>query len=945
VASEFDLLDQIVAGQLSTANRPLRLRLLSPETGVSTVLMPQRISGTEAICGGIDYQILCVAGDAGLPLKGFIGLAAELQLVTDRGELHCICGIVAEARAGQSDGGLATYQLHMRDALALLDMRTNSRVFLDKNEIEIVEIILKEWRERVPALAAGFEFEFAFELQQRNYPKRAFTMQSNETDAAFVRRLLKRRGIAWFFRAGTADSTTVPDDGLEYSPVHTLVMFEDAIMLKANAAGAVRYHRFGATEERDTITAWGAVRALRPGGVSGFSWDYGDPLAADFMLTRARGNADQGMRGNTFAASLDDYRVETPHVGDNNADHAVHGQARMDRHDYETKHFHGESNVRDLRVGEWNEVTGHAELDNHADEERMFVITSLRVCARNNLPKDIDARIDRLFASNRWQNDDDAVTAAGEEDGAADARYHNRFTCVRRGIRIVPAFDPRADVPHARMQSALVVGPAGEEVHCDQQGRVKVRFPGMRGADHAHAHGAGASGTDADSAWVRVASDWAGNGPGSMRQCGADWLPRVGTEVLVDFMDGDPDRPVIVKQLYNQAATPPALSRNGELPGNRFLSGLRSREIGANRGNQLRFDDTPAQISAQLASDHGASELNLGWCTEPRADGAGAPRGEGAELRSDEYIALRAAKGMLLSAYKSIDGANGGGGKLLARSEFAALMRECGELFGALGKYAAEHQALSLDPKAQDDLTAAFGRWENGSNTAPNGADGGAPVVGITAPAGIGFATAQAIVSYAATNIDTVAQQHLQLTAGQRFNLNAGKGISLFSHHDGMALIAHNGKLLLQSQHDDTEINAAKNFKVTSTDGKITGMAKSIELIAEDGSFIKIGDGGITFGSSTPLKFHAPEFDFNAPSTMAVELPTFSGGATSLKFVAKYYPQSADGIAAAAFPHEIVSSADGQHDGKNDDAGKSAVLKSEAMHQASVAFIDKPTTK
>ena len=935
---DYDLVDQLAAGQgMNSANRALRLRLAFPEGSADDLLMPQRISGTETICGGIDYQILCVSGDASLPLKGFIGLAAELQLVTDRGELHDICGIVTEARAGQSDGGLATYQLVLRDALAVMDLRTNTRVFLNKNEVDIIEVMLREWRERMPALAAAFEYEFAAELTQGQFPKRAFTMQCNETDAAFVRRLLKRRGIAWFVRPGNAKATTLPEDGREQSPVHTLVMFTEAKLLKENAAGSVRYHRFGATEERDTITAWGAVRVLHPGSVTGFSWDYGDPLADSFMTTNARSAADEGVRGNQLAGSLDDYRIETPHVGDNHADHAVLGKALMARHDYETKHFHGESNIRDLRIAEWNQVEDHAELDNHSDEECKFVITSLHVSARNNLPKDLDARIDRLFVRNRWhREDDDAMAALDQGDG--DVRYHNSFTCVRRGIRIVPAYDPLVDVPRARMQSALVVGPVDEEVHCDHQGRVKVRFPGTREADHAHAQGAGASGTDADSAWVRVATHWAGNGPGSMRQCGADMLPRVGTEVLVDFVNGDPDKPIIVGQLYNESATPPALSRRGELPGNRFLSGLRSREIRGSRGNQLRFDDSPGQISAQLASDHGVSELTLGWCSEPRADGAGAPRGEGAELRSDEYIALRAAKGLLLSAWKRVGGTGGATGKQLARDEYVALMRDCGELFGALGKYAEENQALALDAKAQDDLKSSFEQWENGSNTAPKGENGGAPVIGITAPAGIGFATSQAIVSYAASNIDTVAQQHLQLTAGQRFNLNAGKGISLFSHHDGITAIAHNGKLLLQSQHDDTEINAAKNCKFTATEGKITAMAKVIELIAEDGSFIKIGDGGITFGSSKSLKFHAPDFDFDEPTTMATVFPNFGGGSVDQKFVLRYGAQD-DGALAAKRHFEIAMTDGSTLKGISDAAGKTDLLQRDAMHIAKIRIL------
>ena len=920
--------------QFSTQNRALRLRISFP-TGISDqVLLPQRVTGGESICGGLDYTIQCVSATIDLPLKSFIGLAAELQFVTDTGDLHAVCGLVAEAASGQSDGGLATYQLVLRDAFSsVLALGANTRVFIDKNELDIAAIVLAGWRERSPLLAAAFDYKFSLELAGHQFPPRAFTRQDNESDAAFLTRLFKRRGIAWYVRPGRA-MPTEDDDKPNGAPVHTLVMFDEQLRLRRNVAGTVRYHRADATEEHDSVTGWSAVRTLGKGSLTRFSWDYANPLGTHFMQANARSRQDQGQRGNRIALDINDFRIDPPHAGDSNADHLDLLSARMASHDFAAKTFHAEGTVRDLRVAEWITLEGHPEIDRHVDDAgRQFIVTAFRLSARNNLPKALNGRIDRLFMRNRWQGEGDALLAD------LDAQpFKIQFTCTRRSIRIAAPFDPRVDVPRARMHSAIVVGPEGEAVHCDAMGRIKIRFPGLRAADHTHASGAGTSDTDADSAWVRLASPWAGNGPGSFNQFGAVFLPRPGSEVLVAYIDDDPDRPIIVGQLYNQSGMPAALSSAGALPGNRYQAGLRSREVHGTRGNQLRFDDTAGQISAQLASDHGTTELNLGWLSTPRAGGQGEARGEGAELRSDEAIALRAAKGLLFSAWKRIDGA--GAGKQLARDDFASLLRDCGELFSTLGKYAQEHNALGLDAKAQDALTLAFTHWENGSNTAPGAAGGGAPVIGITAPGGISFATSQAIVSYAATSIDTVAQQHLQMTAGQRFNLNAGKGISLFAHHDGISAIAHNGKLLLQSQHDDTEINAAKNCKVTASEGKVTVMAQQIELIVEDGSFIKIGDGGITFGSKSPLKFRAPDFDFAGPTTMATAFPSFGSGATDLQFVAKYYPQVDGGLPAADLAHKIANSVGEKLDAKTDPAGKSSLLKSDAMHIADIDIRD-----
>ena len=127
---------------LSEANRPIRLRLSQERHVLDDVLLVKRVTGNETMCGGLEYRLLCVSTHAGLPLKEFITLPVELQFVTDRGDVRAVCGIVTQAAAGQSDGGLATYELVVRDALALMEHRTNTRVFRNRNELDITEVIL-----------------------------------------------------------------------------------------------------------------------------------------------------------------------------------------------------------------------------------------------------------------------------------------------------------------------------------------------------------------------------------------------------------------------------------------------------------------------------------------------------------------------------------------------------------------------------------------------------------------------------------------------------------------------------------------------------------------------------------------------------------------------------------------------------------------------------------
>ena len=922
--------------ELVTNDRPLRLMLDLPGGCRNDLLLPQRAFGREAICGGLELRILCVSANVRETLKGFIGVPAELQIVTDRGQLRRICGIVTKAASGQSDGGLATYQLTIRDGLSVMESRVNTRVFRDKNELDVIKVLIDEIRANNPVLAATFNLYIDIGLAHRKLPPRDFIMQHNESDADFIRRLLQRRGIAWFIRPGISNQSSTKRQDDE-AIGHTLVLFADPVRLKQNTAGAVRFHRDAATEQRDAITDWGSVRTLHAGSASLHSWRERNPTVGEFMTTRSRSLDNQGTRGNQLAAILDDYHVAAPDLGTTPDDLAELGDVQMAHYQYAAKEFHGEGGVRDFAVGEWFSLVGHPEIDAHPESERQFVITSQQIMARNNLPVDLGTRVERLFARNGWADD-----TLADDAGGKSKCYRTRFTCVRRGVRIVP---PRPVMPRPHLQTALVVGPANDEVWCDHEGRVKIRFPATRPQDHVHASGAGSSDSDADSAWVRVASNWAGNGPGSSRQSGTRLLPTVGTEVLVGFAGGDPDQPVIIGQLYNGAALPPAFRHEGALPDTRYQSGLRSREVRGQRGNQLRLDDTPGQISAQVASDHATTELNLGYLTEPRHDGSAAPRGEGAELRTEESIALHAMRGILLSTWKLLGGAGAKGGQL-ARDDYLGLLRECGELCASLGNYASEHNGTPFDTKEQDELRARFRQWEDGSNTVPNAAARGEPVIGVTSPAGIGFASSKAIISYSARNIDTVAQQHLQLTAGQRFTVNAGQGASLFAHHGGIKAIAHHGKLLLQSQHDDTVINAGQDVQITACDGTVTISAKVLVLATEDGSFFRMGDGGPVIGSKQPVRIHAPDFEFDGPQTMTIPRTNFGEGGADQQLELRFrhgVPGEDGALPQGARVRDTkmnVALSDGSSAATRSDAhGKSELFARDAMHTAHVELL------
>ena len=839
-------------GNLTDMNRAIRLRLSTAKGIVDDLLLVKYVSGIETICGGIEYALHCVSLQAGMELKRFIANPVELQFVTDSGTLRSVCGIVAAAAEGQSDGGLASYQLIVRDAFSLLEQTCNTRVFRNRSEIDITETILREWRHANPVAAAAFGFELG---GLKQYPAREFTMQYNESNAAFLRRLWKRRGIAWFIKAGVST-----ERGRDDTPAHTLVLFDNPNALEQNPAGAMRYHRDHGTEQRDSITAWHAVRSLTAGRVNRHSWDYAQAWS---MSSQETSLADQGVMGNQFAASIDDYLADSPHAGDNGDDYRSLGVLRMQRKEYEAKFFQGESGDRDMRVGQWRRMDGHPEIDTHPTNEREFVCTELRVEAENNLPKTLDEKAGRLFALNRWSSDRASLVQASAERGV---RYTNRFTCVRRGIPIVPAYDPRIDLPRTEAQTAIVVGPANQEIHCDERGRIKVRFPACRSEDHEHADGAGASGSDRDSAWLRVASGWAGE------RYGAIYLPRVGDEVVVVFMGGDPDKPLVIGNVHGARTPPPSFSRSSVLPGDRHLSGIVSKEGQGMRANQLRMDDTPGQISAQLGSEHAHSQLNLGYLTHPRRDGSAEPRGEGAELRTDGALSLRGGEGILISADSSLRAA----GRLLDRDGLAGMSEALLSIQKQLAELAEAHETDAVERESLVKLKNHLDRWEDGSNTAGQSATGanGSPIVAIEAPAGVLVGSQAGIAIGAQTDIDLLSVGNTQVSAGRKLLLHALQGISVFVHSLGARLVAASGKVEIEAQDENVEITSAKRIVLAASE-EIVLQSPKITIVAQ-GAQVAIGDGSITHQCTDSFVVKASKFEFPGAGdggAMAMRMP------------------------------------------------------------------------
>ncbi|MBF7701914.1 type VI secretion system Vgr family protein, partial [Acinetobacter pollinis] len=248
-----------------------------------------------------------------------------------------------------------------------------------------------------------------------------------------------------------------------------------------------------------------------------------------------------------------------------------------DQNRLKSKYFTAHSTVRDAQVGYWFKLNGHPEIDLHTGSDQDFLILSKHFYNQNNLPKDIQKQAEELLTSSRWHHKNI------QED---EQRQGNTLTLIRREIKVVPEYHPAQHKPTVHVQRAQVVGVEGEEIHVDSWGRIKVRFLFSRAEDNSHDGGAGSNQSDTDSAWVDVLTPWAGEG------YGARFLPRVGEIVVVDFFDGNIDRPFVTGRLHEAERHPTQFDQTGPLPETKSLSGIRSQEIKGSGYNQLRFDDT-----------------------------------------------------------------------------------------------------------------------------------------------------------------------------------------------------------------------------------------------------------------------------------------------------------------------------------------------------------------
>ncbi|MDP7934346.1 type VI secretion system Vgr family protein [Acinetobacter baumannii] len=807
----------------------------------------QRIEGQHQLNGGLMAELICLSTNAQIALKQFIGVQVAVDQVTDSGQLFRTTGIVTEASYGQSDGALTLYKLTIEDATNLWHKRRNSRVFMNKSIVEITEVLFKEWQEKSPLFAASLSLDLGGLSQ--NYDIRPFTMQHNEADYDFLTRLWRSEGVSWLI-----------DESELFVPHFTapiqaqkLRLIDDNNQYQALARRSIRYHRSSATEYQDSITGFVAVRSLQPTAVHVQRWQP-DALAQEegngsVVTTHTHSdNFDSATLSleqawHVSPAWMQDLKGEDQATASSSSQLEKLNQHFTDMHASRAKYFKAYSSVRDTQVGYWFNLREHPEIDQHEGADQEFLIIAKNFYNQNNLPKDLQQQVSQLLTQSRW-----------DQHGYDDIeRQGNELTLIRRQIKTAPEYNPEQHRPIAYPQRAKVVGPEGETIHVDEWGRIKVRFLFTRSDDHGHDGGAGSNDNDTDSAWVDVLTPWAGEG------YGARFLPRIGEVVVIDFFDGNIDRPFVTGRIHEAQRSPTKFDDKGKLPDTKKLSGIRSKEVSGGGFGQLRFDDTPGQISTQLQSSHGASQLNLGKLSHPKDKAESEDRGEGFELRTDQWGALRAGQGLLVSTHKQ-DNAKGDH----LDAEVAKKQLEGSQT---------NSKALSDIAKNQktDEIESIEQLKDFASQIQQQIAKFEKALLLLSSPDGIALSSSEDIHISADAQINQIAGDSINISTQKNVIAHAQNRLSLFAAQSGLKAVAAQGKVEIQAQSDALDVLANKGITISSTEDCIEISSPKEIVITGASSQITLNGSGIFPKTGGKFQVNAGQHVFQGGASASVQ--------------------------------------------------------------------------
>jgi type VI secretion system secreted protein VgrG len=476
-------------------------------------LIVSQFSGVEQISSLFQFDISMLSEKGELSPDEILGKDVTVKYDLPGGQKRFFHGFVTEFSQGSTGQRFHQYQATVRPWFWFLTRSADCRIFQNKDVGEIFEDVVK------PYGFTHYKLKLSGALNKMDY-----CVQYRETDFNFLSRLLEQEGISYHFQHADGKHTMVlANDNSAHEKVPG---YETVPYFPPDAPDAAR--------ERDHLDEWSFTKSVLPGAFATTDYDFTAPktsLAGNSSISRPHPHS----KFEIFDYPADLAKFDAGETG---------RIAKIRVQEIQATHMvgHGKGNAAGLATG------FKFKLDQYTRR---------------------DLNIEYLVTGARYLITSDAGAA-----GAADPGSECTVT--------IDAIDAKAPFRPARVtpkpivqgaQTAIVVGPAGDEIYTDEHARVKVQFHWDRQGKNDENSGC----------WIRVAQTWAG------KQWGAIHIPRIGQEVIVDFLEGDPDKPIITGRVYNGANMPPY-----DLPGNKTQSGIKSRSskdgTPANF-NEIRFED------------------------------------------------------------------------------------------------------------------------------------------------------------------------------------------------------------------------------------------------------------------------------------------------------------------------------------------------------------------
>jgi type VI secretion system secreted protein VgrG len=489
---------------------PVPITLKSPLPAKDLMFESMTASAGLSMLG--EMQLGLVSEKPDLKPEDLLGKPMTVSVALRDDKQRHFHGYVTRFGIGAHRGRYFGYQASVRPWLWFLTRTADCRIFQEQSVPDIVKKVFEDHGN------ASFEFKLF-----RSYRKWVYCVQYRETDYNFVARLLEHEGIYWYIEHGEGTSKVVLVDS---QSAHDAAPGYESLPYYENAGGS--------SPDTECVSDWSFASEVETDKVALTSYDFERPS------TSLKADAKKSHKYSLPDFEMFDFQGDYIVTGDG----TQWAEDRLDERQSRFQMAHGGSNAHGIEVGRLLKLAKHPR----ADQNDKYLITAIAVNAH------VDA-----YESN---------TSANSSAGA--------FRCDFSAIPSGQQFRPPRRTPKPFVQgpqTAVVVGPGGEEIFTDKYGRVKVQFHWDRLGKK----------NEKSSCWVRVSHPWAGKNFGLVH------IPRMGQEVVVDFLEGDPDQPMITGRVYNAEQMPP-----WDLPANATQSGILTRSSkggSAANANALRFED------------------------------------------------------------------------------------------------------------------------------------------------------------------------------------------------------------------------------------------------------------------------------------------------------------------------------------------------------------------